>query len=227
MGEYNKIKGGLSDNKTLEDIARQHDEKGYYDVEDMVLSLKKQLQKGIKVEMEHTNDKNIAKEIVMNHLFEDPNYYDKLSKIEASESTTASSSGSYSAPMLGKMKRPISTIHNMTETTVADASGSYDVPFGDGSKTPLKINGEKSIKTSRAVKDKNFPKWGGPGGVYVRIKDKCKKYPYCNQGDIKSLEFYEDNQLIESVKEVSKQTGIPYSEIEKIVLNEISKIFIK
>lgn len=40
------------------------------------------LQKGQKVEMEHTNDPNVAKEIAMDHLFEDPKYYDKLEKIE-------------------------------------------------------------------------------------------------------------------------------------------------
>lgn len=33
---------------------------------------------GIKVELEHTTDKNIAKEIVRDHLTEDPQYYSKL-----------------------------------------------------------------------------------------------------------------------------------------------------
>jgi len=31
---------------------------------------------------EHTTDVNIAKEIALDHLYEDPNYYSKLSKIE-------------------------------------------------------------------------------------------------------------------------------------------------
>ena len=80
---------------------------------------------------------------------------------------------------------------------------------------------------SRAVKDKNFPKWGGPGGVYVKVKERCKKFPYCNQGDIKSLDFFEDKELKESVQNVSKKLGLPYSQVEKIVINEINKIFIK
>jgi len=91
----------------------------------------------------------------------------------------------------------------------------------------LKINGPKSILNSRAVKDKNFPKWGGPGGVYVKVKEKCKRYPYCNQGDIKSLDFFESEELKESVKKVSNKLGLPYSEVEKLVINEINKIFIK
>ena len=36
------------------------------------------LAKGIKVEMEHTTDEEVAKEIAMDHLTEDPAYYDKL-----------------------------------------------------------------------------------------------------------------------------------------------------
>lgn len=40
------------------------------------------LYKGIKVEMEHTTDIEVAKEIAMDHLEEDPEYYEKLEKIE-------------------------------------------------------------------------------------------------------------------------------------------------
>jgi len=41
-----------------------------------------QLKKGIKVELEHTNTKKIAKEIALDHLGEDPNYYTKLSSLK-------------------------------------------------------------------------------------------------------------------------------------------------
>lgn len=39
---------------------------------------KASLMKGVHVEMEHTDDISIAMEIAMDHLAEDPNYYDKL-----------------------------------------------------------------------------------------------------------------------------------------------------
>jgi hypothetical protein len=42
----------------------------------------KQLSKGIKVEMEHTSDKEVAREIAMDHLTEFEDYYDRLEKIE-------------------------------------------------------------------------------------------------------------------------------------------------
>ncbi len=41
-----------------------------------------QLAKGIKVELEHTASRAIAKEIAMDHLVEDEKYYDKLETIE-------------------------------------------------------------------------------------------------------------------------------------------------
>ena len=46
-----------------------------------------QLSKGIKVEMEHTSKYNVAKEIALDHLAEDPKYYDKLAKVELEEAS--------------------------------------------------------------------------------------------------------------------------------------------
>jgi hypothetical protein len=112
----------------------------------------------------------------------------------------------------------------MKEATLADSSGQYDVSFSAGRKDPLSIEGEKSIKKSRAVKDKNFPKWGGPGSVFVKVKDKCKKFPYCNQGDIKSLEMFEIEGLKEAIETVSRKHNVPIKNIEDVVLEEIKKI---
>jgi hypothetical protein len=41
-----------------------------------------QLQKGIQIELEHTSDITIAKEIALDHLGERPDYYERLSKVE-------------------------------------------------------------------------------------------------------------------------------------------------
>ena len=41
-----------------------------------------ELKMGIKIEMEHTNDKDIAKRIAMDHLAEFSNYYTALTKME-------------------------------------------------------------------------------------------------------------------------------------------------
>jgi hypothetical protein len=44
--------------------------------------LRSQLEKGVKAEMEHTTDENIARTIALHHLEEMPNYYDMLEKME-------------------------------------------------------------------------------------------------------------------------------------------------
>ena len=43
-------------------------------------ALLKQIKKGIEVEMEHTDDPKVALKIAMDHIKEDPKYYDKLVK---------------------------------------------------------------------------------------------------------------------------------------------------
>jgi len=43
---------------------------------------KKELEMGIKVEMEHTKNKAIAKRIALDHLAELPDYYSRLKKME-------------------------------------------------------------------------------------------------------------------------------------------------
>jgi hypothetical protein len=153
------------------------------------------------------------------------------------DETDAGSSGSFEGPISGGqeqvIKRKITSIPNMdiAEVTDSGSSGSYDVPaFGTtpkGRRDPLKIDGPDSIYKGRAVKDKNFPKWGGPDSVFVKVKEKCKKYPYCNQGNTGAIEYVsEDKEIKDAINEMSKKYGIPYKEIEKIVLNDINKIFI-
>lgn len=72
--EIDKIKGGLSDKLSVNDIAKKH--------KVPVDKIQHQLELGIDVELEHTNDKKIAREIAMDHLFELPDYYSQLKKIE-------------------------------------------------------------------------------------------------------------------------------------------------
>ena len=72
--EVEKIPGGLAKGMTIKDLADHHK----VDVD----TIKKALAKGIKVELEHTTDKAVAKEIAMDHVYEDLKYYDKLKKIE-------------------------------------------------------------------------------------------------------------------------------------------------
>lgn len=78
-----QILSGLAKGKTIEDIAKKHG----VDID----KIKEQLNDGIDVETnEHVKkernlpkmDRETAKKIAMDHLFEDPEYYTKLREME-------------------------------------------------------------------------------------------------------------------------------------------------
>jgi len=152
---------------------------------------------GVNTEMEHTSDMSIALEIAMDHIYEDLDYYSKLEKIEATEATTFAS------------------------------VGVYDAPFGGPKKDPLKLSNPDTVeKELRSVKDKNFPKFGGPGSKFVKIKKKCKTFPYCNQGDIKALEFFENNLVREAIQNISNRFKLNQDYIKGVIL-ENTNIYYK
>ena len=91
--------------KLAKEKSEKDDEKGK--VEKMFVTLQRQLKKGMKVEMEHEMGLKKAKEIALDHLKENPYYYDDLEKVEnpkkteTKEATSTSSSGQYSGPAFG------------------------------------------------------------------------------------------------------------------------------
>ena len=200
-----KLQGGKADNKTFEDLVKKNlkNNKSYDDIESM---LKKQLNKGVKVEMEHTNDKKRANEIAMDHLFEDPKYYDKLEKIESKESTGSGSDGGFVGPVgfnpkskfvKDSFKETPKKVES-NEATGSGSAGSYVTPAA-WAKTMNKGDWRGKSKTQI------------PGGQFVQVKKKCKKFPYCNQGDIKAL------NLSETIKKISLKYGISENVVRDIL----------
>jgi len=72
----------MKPHKSPEEIAKKH--------KVQLSSIQKQLKMGIKVESEHTTDKNEAESIALQHLDELPNYYSKLKKVEKKPVSEAS-----------------------------------------------------------------------------------------------------------------------------------------
>jgi len=72
--ETEKVRGGLSDDITIDKIAEKH--------KTSIRSIEIQIEKGKKIEMEHTSDEKEAEKIAMDHLVEIPDYYDRLIKME-------------------------------------------------------------------------------------------------------------------------------------------------
>lgn len=75
--EREYIPGGVAKGMTLLDIAKKHSLP--------IEQIKSQLKKGIKVEMEHTSNVNVAREVATDHLYEDGLYYDKLQQVNLEE----------------------------------------------------------------------------------------------------------------------------------------------
>ena len=185
------LKGGLSDNKTLLDIAKKHvntnskDSTSKEKIKDMHEKLKTQLNKGIKVEMEHTTNKNKAKEIAMDHLSENPDYYTKLKKIESKEKK-----------------------EETKEATGAASSGSYSQPS-----IWAKSTNKKDWAAARKTQI--------PGGQFVSVKKKCKNFPYCNQGDINALKLWENETMKKVISNLCDKTGFNENVVKEIIQYEL------
>jgi len=158
-----------------------------------------EFKKGIQHEMEHTSEMMVAIEIALDHLYEDPQYYTKLEGMENGGEAT--------------------------EATTSSSAGVYDAPFGGPKKDPLKLSNPDTVeKELRSVRDKNFPKFGGKGGKYVKVKKKCSKFPYCNQGDINALEFFEREMVKEIVSNTAKKTNVDEYVVRNIIAKELGYI---
>jgi len=74
INEKDLISGGKADKLTTADIAKKFN---------VTLSdIENQVAMGVKVEIEHTGDKSLAREIALDHLTEFPDYYTRLIKME-------------------------------------------------------------------------------------------------------------------------------------------------
>jgi hypothetical protein len=189
QGKKKKLKENLTEAERshmakLRDIAKKNVCKGDKNctakdkIEDSYQELKIQYRMGLKVEKEHKSED--PKQIVIDHLSEDPEYYTKLKKVEATEATGSGSSGSYESPS-----------------------------FLAKSMSPKKWRGASKTQI--------------PGGKFVTVKKKCKKFPYCNQGDINALSFSESKISKNILSNLSERYGISESMIKDILLSEFKK----
>lgn len=83
---------------TVDQIAAKHNVS--------VAAVKAQLTKGIAVEREHTNNDDIARQIALDHLFERPDYYDQLKKLEEDAPAVAAGHGAVAGLGVGPKGEP-------------------------------------------------------------------------------------------------------------------------
>jgi len=146
-------------------------------------------------------------------------------KVEAKEATGTGSSGGFVSPINFSnefMKKSNAEKKSLTkesevekveatEATTTGSSGAYESP-------------------SMWAKSTNKKDWGPsrktqiPGGGFVKIKKKCTKFPYCNQGDINNLKISKNEAVKEAIENVSKKMNVSPNVIMTILEHEYENI---
>jgi len=120
---------------SLEDSAKKHN----VDVE----TLKKQLEKGIEIEKEHTKDDKVAEKIALAHIDERPDYYIQIDKLE---------------------KKPVEKVAEVKEPTgdLKDACWTGYVAIGtkmkNGKRVPNCVPKSEAYKGAKAIVENAFKK---------------------------------------------------------------------
>jgi hypothetical protein len=158
---------------------------------------------------------------VNNDPFVNKKKYSRIDKKETKEATGSGSSGAYSGPVFGgdnefwersrsenpKLKESDVEKVEAKEATTSGSVGGYESP-------------------SMWAKSTNKKDWGPsrktqiPGGGFVKVKKKCTKFPYCNQGDINNLKISKNESVKEAIQSVSKKLGISKDVIMTILEHE-------
>jgi len=129
--ETNKLKGGVGDDKKPSDFS-----KGVLD-------------EGIDEEKEHTNDTGMAKEIAMDHLTQDPEYYTKLKKVEKSSSLAAVKSlysiWAGSSPLKAAAERTL--LSKLSSVITSPGRGS-----GDEEETAINPDSSEGMQVAKPIK---------------------------------------------------------------------------
>jgi hypothetical protein len=146
-------------------------------------------------------------------------------KKETKEATGSGSSGAFVGPVFGgddefwersrsenpKLKESEVEKVEAKEATTSGSVGGYESPSMWAKSTKKKDWGP-SRKTQI------------PGGGFVKIKKKCTKFPYCNQGDINNIKISKNESVKEAINNVSRKTGVSKNVIMTILEHEYEKI---
>lgn len=175
----------------------------------------------------YINDNNGYIEI--GHGIED--YYDgyNLVKVDDNElreligsgldETDASSAGAYTGQFSAGSDYK-SNAYEIEETTTTVSAGgdsgsfAYDAPAGDGSEF---WNAGNKMNKKMNENAKTDTQW--PNGEFVDIKEKCSKFPYCEQG-VDAIETKKSKNSVISkdiYESVAKKTGLPIESVIKII----------
>ena len=151
--------------------------------------------------------------------------YSRVGKEEATEATGSGSSGAYSGPVFGGddafWERSRSETPGLKESDVEKVEAKEATTSGS-------VGGYESPSMwAKSTKKKD---WGPsrktqiPGGGFVKVKKKCTKFPYCNQGDINNLKISKNESVKEAIEMVAKKMGISPKVVMTILEHEYENV---
>ena len=152
--------------------------------------------------------------------------YKLLFEEETKEATGSGSAGGFTGPAFSmwsedeeaksEYKKTEKQEGEFTEATSSSSVGAYDAPgFQD-----VNMKGNTLKGKGRSWKQTQLK-----GGSFVEINPKCKKFPYCNQGNTGAVRYKKstknESPLSEAIQNVSIKTGLSEDEIKKIILSKL------
>ena len=167
-----------------------------------------------------------------------------MGKSENKEATGASGAGQSSGPLFSTNKQEMEEVWSEKYKKSIDCSNPKGFSQKAHCQSKKKIEGKKT-ETKEATgasssgqystpaswaKSTSKKDWRGksktqiPGGKFVQVKEKCKKFPYCNQGDIKALKIFENEMVKRVITKLSEKHNISENVIKNIIYYEYQKI---
>lgn len=140
-----------------------------------------QLRKGTEVELEHTSDWDVAEEIAMDHLTEDPDYYVKLATIESHEHTPNRSMPrvrTYDAiEIASKMRetfadRPVERRERLSfswPSVMQNVGDSLAVAYASDKWKQLGASGKREVELYKHLAESRNVCLAAPGVMYDRL----------------------------------------------------------
>jgi len=153
---------------------------------------------------------------------------------ETKEATGSGSAGGFSGPAFSmwseddeaksEYKKKEEVEGEFKEATSSSSVGAYDAPgFQDVNMRGNTLKGKGTSWRKSQI----------PGGSFVNIDPKCKKFPYCSQGNSKDkpaklsksepkrVKKRKNSPMNEAIYNVSLRTGLSEEQIKKIILSVI------
>ena len=165
------------------------------------------------------------------------NYFSEKRE-ETKEATASGGSGQYSTLFSGEMKETQKNQNKNVKKIPEKKSKEHSQDDGESYTKVKKMETKEATSSAssgqystnkvwaKSMNKKDFrgySKTQVPGGSFVRVKKKCKKFPYCNQGDIKALTLFENKTLQKVITKISLERNIHEDIIYEVILEELNK----